>query len=163
MKEACSLLVMAKGSALLLQETLQECLQRENGSEQTKDESDQSSWDVLSDLGLSTIDGQSALSILQLRTDIIRSPWVSALKVSKKIKYCKVSKFLFFKKKRINFLNSYLSNTVYFCSYINCTILLAVIIGMDRVVLVCLKIITDKTTLYIWWLAYLSANVSSWT
>ncbi|XP_052126248.1 RAD50-interacting protein 1 [Frankliniella occidentalis] len=73
-KEACSLLTMAKGSALLLQETLQECLQRESIHGQPTDDSEQSSWDVLSDLGLHTMDGQSALTILQLRTDIIRSP-----------------------------------------------------------------------------------------
>lgn len=65
---------MARGSALLLQETLQECLQRESESGYQKDDSEQSSWDVLADVSLCSLDGQSALSILQLRTDLIRTP-----------------------------------------------------------------------------------------
>ena len=73
-KEACSLLNMSKGSALLLRETLQECLQSESSHGFSKDETEQSSWDVLAELGLHSIDGQSALTLLRLRTDLISSP-----------------------------------------------------------------------------------------
>lgn len=72
-KEACFLLNMSKGSALLLQETLQECLQRESEGH-PKDDSEQTSWDVLADLSLHCTDGQSALALLQRRTDLIQSP-----------------------------------------------------------------------------------------
>lgn len=64
---------MTKGSALLLQETLQECLQRESGGH-PKDDCEQTSWDVLADLSLHCTDGQTALAMLQRRTDLIRSP-----------------------------------------------------------------------------------------